>query len=95
MEARGDDRRAPGGDGYGAYLAKEESVETSLLDSYQTMTTRSDEETLVRDWRWHQLRSLGIPRLLALSFVDEVDWHDVAALVARGCPPLVALQIAW
>jgi hypothetical protein len=53
-----------------------------------------EEETKVREWRVHQLWQLGIPRLLADAFAEAVDWHDVAALVRRGCPPLLALEIA-
>jgi hypothetical protein len=53
------------------------------------------EDTRVRDWRVDQLWQLGVPRLLARAFADDVDWHEVARLVERGCPPLVALQIAW
>jgi hypothetical protein len=49
----------------------------------------------VREWRADQLSRLGVPRLLARAFADDVDWHEVADLVARGCPPLLALQIAW
>ena len=53
------------------------------------------EDGRVRDWRVDQLWQLGVPRLLARAFADDVDWHEVADLVARGCPPLIALQIAW
>jgi hypothetical protein len=42
----------------------------------------------------HQLWQLGISRLLADSFADTVDWHAVPDLVGRGCPPLLALEIA-
>ena len=28
------------------------------------------------------------------TFAALVDWHEVAALVARGCPPDLALEIA-
>jgi hypothetical protein len=44
-------------------------------------------------WRAEQLCLLGFPRTLAELFADRVDWHDVAALVARGCPPELALEI--
>jgi hypothetical protein len=39
------------------------------------------------------LQRLGLSRLLARRFADNVDWHDVAALVERGCPPELALRI--
>jgi hypothetical protein len=53
-----------------------------------------EEELKIQEWRADQLRRLGVPRLLAAEFAGGVDWHDVAALVRRGCPPLLALEIA-
>ena len=47
----------------------------------------------VHDWRARQLARLGIPRALAEAVADHVDWHQIAALVRRGCPPRLALQI--
>ena len=52
------------------------------------------DEALVHAWRVERLRHLGLPRLLAEMFADAVDWHAVADLVERGCPPLLALEIA-
>ena len=54
---------------------------------------RGDDELLVRQWRVEQLRRLGVSRRLADTFADCVDWHELAKLVALGCPPDVALQI--
>jgi hypothetical protein len=54
-----------------------------------------DEDLLVHEWRVRQLTRLGIPWSLAQSAADHVDWHQVAKLVRRGCPPRLALQIAW
>jgi hypothetical protein len=54
---------------------------------------RSDEDELVNAWRAEQLGRLGLPQLIAERFADLVDWHELAALVARGCPPLLALEI--
>jgi hypothetical protein len=55
---------------------------------------KPDEDTLlVREWRAEQLRRLGVSRLLADAFADFVDWHELAKLVALGCPPEVALDI--
>jgi hypothetical protein len=54
---------------------------------------RTEEEVLVHDWRAEQLCGLGLPRLLADAFADCVDWREVAALVERGCPPLLAVEI--
>ena len=47
----------------------------------------------VHDWRARQLTRLGIPWALAEAVADHVDWHQIAALVRRGCPPRLALQI--
>ena len=51
------------------------------------------EESVIHDWRARQLASLGIPRGIAEAVADHVDWHQIAALVRRGCPPRLALQI--
>jgi hypothetical protein len=53
----------------------------------------SAEELRVHAWRTEQLRELGIPGSLAELFADVVDWHSIAALVERGCNPLLALEI--
>jgi hypothetical protein len=54
---------------------------------------RSAEDVLVRAWRSEQLRNLGLPRATADAFADDVDWHDLAALLTRGCPLALALEI--
>jgi hypothetical protein len=51
------------------------------------------DELLVHEWRVRQLTRLGIPGLLAESAASRVDWHEIARLVQRGCPPLLALRI--
>jgi hypothetical protein len=51
------------------------------------------ERLLVHEWRAEQLRRVGLPRMLADVFADLVDWHALAALVDRGCPPQLALEI--
>ena len=48
---------------------------------------------LVHKWRAAQLKRLGIPEPLAEVHADRLDWHLVARLVRRGCPPLLALRI--
>ena len=53
----------------------------------------SEEELAVRQWRAQQLQSVGLSWLLAHVFAMVVDWHDVARLVDRGCPPELALDI--
>jgi hypothetical protein len=51
-------------------------------------------ETCGRAWRAEQLRRLGVPSILAETFADDVDWHALAALIERGCPLGLALEIA-
>ena len=51
------------------------------------------DDLLVHEWRVRQLTRLGIPWSLAQASADHVDWHQVAKLVRRGCPPRLALQI--
>ncbi len=62
------------------------------------MTTPADrqaggEELLVHDWRVDRLTRLGVPGSLAEVYADRLDWHQVARLVQRGCPPRLALRI--
>ena len=52
-----------------------------------------DDEVLVHEWRVTQLTRLGIPGPMADAVADQVDWHQVAKLVHRGCPPRLALRI--
>ena len=52
------------------------------------------EKRLVHDWRVSQLTRLGIPGSLAELYADRIDWHQIARLVQRGCPPRLALRIA-
>jgi hypothetical protein len=51
------------------------------------------DDLLVHEWRVRQLTRLGIPGLLAEGAASRVDWHEIARLVQRGCPPLLALRI--
>ena len=51
------------------------------------------EHDQVHEWRVWQLTRLGVPWLLAQDIADHVDWHQVARLVQRGCPPRLALDI--
>jgi len=53
-----------------------------------------DEELSVQSWRAEQLRCLGLSHVLAEMFAGLVDWHEIAALIARGCPLELALEIA-
>ena len=52
-----------------------------------------DDYSLVHGWRVAQLTRLGIPRPLAEAVAANVDWHQIATLVGRGCPPRLALRI--
>jgi hypothetical protein len=45
-------------------------------------------------WRVEQLGNLGISPILADAVADFVDWHEVAHLVDKGCPPELAVDIA-
>ena len=51
------------------------------------------DELQVHNWRVSQLKRLGIPGALAETYADRIDWHQVARLVQRGCPPQLALRI--
>ena len=50
-------------------------------------------EPPVHDWRVSQLIRLGIPGALAEVYADRIDWHQIAQLLRRGCPPQLALRI--
>lgn len=64
---------------------------TPMLDDVLDVDTA--ERYLVHDWRAEQLLRLGLPRTLAETFADLVDWHALADLVERGCSPRLALEI--
>ena len=51
------------------------------------------DEPFVHSWRVSQLMHLGIPGPLAEIYADRIDWHQIARLVRRGCPPRLALRI--
>ena len=52
-----------------------------------------DDEPLVHNWRVSRLTRLGIPQVMAETYADRIDWHQIARLVQRGCPPRLALRI--
>ena len=52
------------------------------------------EDVRVYAWRVEQLAKLGISTVIAGSLANVVDWHEVASLVQKGCPPELALEIA-
>jgi len=45
------------------------------------------DDSAVRDWRVSQLMRFGIPGVVAEICADRIDWHQIARLVRRGCPP--------
>jgi hypothetical protein len=47
----------------------------------------------VHAWRVRKLTSLGLAQGAAEAVADQVDWHEVAALVKRGCPASLAVAI--
>ncbi len=60
-----------------------------MLD--KDIESRVDET--VHAWRSEQLRRLGLTRLCAETVADEVDWHELAELLERGCSAELALEI--
>jgi hypothetical protein len=62
----------------------------TIMTTYQV---GGGEELLVHDWRVDRLTRLGVPGSLAEVYADRLDWHQVARLVQRGCPPRLALRI--
>lgn len=54
---------------------------------------RSRETRRLHGWRVEQLRNLGLPFVLAEMLADRLDWHALAALIERGCPLYLALEI--
>ena len=52
-----------------------------------------DKQDPVHEWRVARLTRLGIPWPMAEAVAGHVDWHQMAALAQRGCPPWLALGI--
>ena len=50
------------------------------------------DESPVHNWCASQLERLGVPGPLAEIYADCIDWHQIAQLVRRGCPPGLALR---
>ena len=65
---------------------KEVDVEAAAFE-------RTEAEQLVHEWRAEQLEILGLSRVVAETFASQVDWHQVAELVKRGCSAELALEI--
>jgi hypothetical protein len=51
------------------------------------------ETSAVHAWRVSRLTSLGLDWPVAEAVADQVDWHEVARLVRRGCPAALAVAI--
>jgi hypothetical protein len=51
------------------------------------------EEDRLHGWRVAQLARLGLPWPVAEAAAGHGDWHQMAALVQRGCPAWLALRI--
>jgi hypothetical protein len=69
-------------------------MEPIVFSDTDLVEDTTDEELLIQAWRAEQLRRLGLSLVLAEAFAGLVDWHEVAALVAHGCSPELALEIA-
>jgi hypothetical protein len=76
------------------WMQKEGTMEPLLSAEVEELDDATDEELAIKSWQAEQLHRVGLPRTLAVAFAGCVDWHDVASLIARGCPPQLALEIA-
>jgi hypothetical protein len=63
------------------------------MELYTDHEAIDHDEWLVHNWRVSQLKRLGISGTLAEIYADRIDWHQIARLVQRGCPPRLALRI--
>jgi hypothetical protein len=69
---------------------EEETMELTLTPAGHESIGKQDP---VHEWRVERLIRLGIPWPMAEAAAGHVDWHQMAALVQRGCPPWLALRI--
>ena len=65
-----------------------------MEDLIDIESVKESEETRVYAWRVEQLAKLGLSTVIADAVASFVDWHEVARLVQKGCPPELALEIA-
>jgi hypothetical protein len=72
-------------------MERERVIEQVLEASESSHDT--DEEQLVIEWQLEQLEKLGVSTIKAALFAGFVDWHEIAALVSRGCSPELAVEI--
>ena len=68
----------------------EETMELTLPPGPHETVEKQDP---VHAWRVARLARLGISPPVAEAAAGHVDWHQMAALVQRGCPPSLALRI--
>lgn len=62
--------------------------------SSATPPAGTDREThTVHTWRVGRLTGLGVTEAIAEAVADQLDWHEVARLVERGCPAALAVSI--
>lgn len=64
-----------------------------MTRSEPEIANRLDEDRRIHAWRTERLQQLGLPAALAGAFAGLVDWHELATIVERGCPPMLALEI--
>jgi hypothetical protein len=74
-------------------IREERTMEPILISDAELVEDATDEELLIHAWRVEQLQGLGLPRILAETFAELVDWHEISDLVKRGCAPELALEI--
>jgi hypothetical protein len=81
-------------DGDAAFILPQSTMEEGMLQSViELEETQSADEILVHEWRTEQLERLGITRIVAEAVAGLVDWHEIARLIERGCPPALAVEI--
>ncbi|HEY2373749.1 MAG TPA: hypothetical protein VGH82_14595 [Gaiellaceae bacterium] len=55
----------------------------------------SDDIVRVEEFKIGRFMALGLGRYEAIRVVEDgIDWHAVEALVTKGCPLAVALEIS-
>jgi len=66
------------------------------LSSYTDLpTTGETEDDAVINWRFDQLSTLGFNDVEAVLLAySDLDLHLTRTLIARGCPPDLAVKIA-
>ncbi len=69
---------------------RRKTMELTLRPGRHEIIERQDP---VHEWRVARLARLGVPWPVAEAAAGQVDWHQMAALVQRGCPPWLALRI--